>query len=125
FREGNLEKAQKYIEAAWNLEQNRVIGEHLAEVYEKQGRKAANHQYALAHELTDSGGFGPALRRRDGNIVHPKPGQKTPVEELSEMRRARLGKLSTKQGSAEFFVLLVPGGRVEGVKFISGAEHIR
>jgi hypothetical protein len=41
------------------------------------------------------------------------------------MRRTKLGQLSTKQGSAEFFVLLAPGGRVEDIKFISGAEHIR
>jgi len=41
------------------------------------------------------------------------------------MRRTELGKVSTKQGSAEFFVLLAPGGTVEDVKFISGDENIR
>jgi tetratricopeptide (TPR) repeat protein len=127
FREGDIPKAQKYLEAAWNLEQNRVIGEHLAQVYEKQDKKAAaDHQYALAHELTDSGGFGPLpLRRRDGSSALPKPGQKSAVQEISEMRRTKLGKVSTKQGSAEFFVLLARGGTVEDVKFISGDGHIR
>ena len=126
FREGDIAKAQKYLEAAWNLEQTRVIGEHLAQVYEKQGKKAAaEHQHALAHELTDSGGLGPPPLGRDGSMVLPKPGQRNAVQELSEMRRTKLGQLSTKQGSAEFFVLLAPGGRVEDIKFISGAEHIR
>jgi len=126
FREGDLDKAQRYLEAAWNLEQNRVIGGHLADIYEKQGKKsAASHQKALAHELTDSGGFGPILQRRDGTPVPPAPGRQTAVEELSAMRRTKLGKLTTKSGSAEFFILLAPGGRVEDVKFISGDDHIR
>ena len=41
------------------------------------------------------------------------------------MRRTKLGKLSTHQGSAELFVLLAPGGKVEDIKFITGDENIR
>jgi len=120
FREGDIPKAQKYLEAAWNLEQNWLIGEHLAQVYGKQGKKAAaDHQYALARE------FEPVLGRPDGSFVHPKPVQNFAIQELLEMRRTKLGKVSAKQGRAEFFVCLGPGGRVEDVKFISGAEHIR
>jgi len=124
FREGDCAKAEKYLEAAWNLEQGELIGEHLAEAYEKQGKKeAASHQYMLVQGLPESGGSGVLLRRRDESLVPPK--HTTALEEVEEMRRTKLGKLSTKQGSAEFFVLLAPGGRVEDVKFISGAEHIR
>jgi hypothetical protein len=120
-----LASAQKYLEAAWNLYQDRVIGEHGAQVYEKQGKKqAADHQHALAQEFTDTGGFGPALQHREGLVI-PKPGEGSAVEELSEMRRTKLGKLSTKAGSAEFFVLLAPRGTVKDVKFISGGEVIR
>jgi tetratricopeptide (TPR) repeat protein len=107
FREGDFEKAQKYLEAAWNLEQDKDIGEHLAETYKrfaetykKQGNKAAaDHQESLARHLA--------------------------VEDLSRMRRTPLGKLSVKPGSAEFFVLLVNGGTVEEVNFISGDGQIR
>ena len=130
FREGDFGKAQKFLEAAWNLEQNRVIGEHLAETYEKQGEKAAaNHQHKLAGALSPSAGLGapPVLRHRDGHdtLVVPQSGQKLPFEEIQDMRRTKLGKLSSKPGSAEFFVLVVPGGRIEDVKFISGDEQIR
>ena len=53
FREGDFAKAQKFLEAAWNLDQNDVIGEHLAQTYEKQGNQAAaNHQHKLANELS-------------------------------------------------------------------------
>jgi tetratricopeptide (TPR) repeat protein len=107
FKEGDFAKAQKYLEAAWNLEQDKDIREHLeetykrlAETYVKQGNKpAADHQESLAHHLA--------------------------VEDLSQMRRTELGKLSGKPGSAEFFFLLASGGAVEEMKFISGDEHIR
>jgi tetratricopeptide (TPR) repeat protein len=126
FREGDLARAQRFLEAAWNLEQIQVIGEHLATIYEKEGKKAAaNHQRALAGELPQSGGSAPFLRRPNGSLALPQAGQKTPLEEVQDMRRTKLGRLSSKPGSAEFFVLLAPGGKVEDVKFISGAEQIR
>ena len=61
--------------------------------------------------------------RRDGSIVMAD--QKTPLEEVQDMRRTKLGKLAVKPGSAEFFVLLAPGGAVQDVKFVSGDEQIR
>jgi hypothetical protein len=126
FREGDLESAQRFLEAAWNLEQIEVIGEHLAKTYEKQGKKAAAaHQHALASGLPERGGSGAFLSRRDGSLALPQAGQKTPLEEVQDMRRTKLGRLSSKPGSAEFFVLLAPGGKVEDVKFISGDEQIR
>jgi hypothetical protein len=60
--------------------------------------------------------------RRDGSIVLAD--QKTPLEEVQDMRRTKLGKLPVKSGSAEFFVLLAPGGAVQDIKFISGDEQI-
>ncbi len=126
FRQGDADKAQRYVEAAWDLQQTRPIGEHLAQIYDKQGKKAAaKHQSDLTRELPDLGGVAPPLMRRNGSYVHAELGKVSAGEELSEMRRTKLGKLSTKQGSAEFFVLLAPGGTVEDVKFISGDECIR
>jgi tetratricopeptide (TPR) repeat protein len=129
FRQGDPEKAQRYIEAAWNLKQNRAIGEHLAQIYEQQGNKAAaDHQHTLAQVLPDSSdGLGqpPTLRHRDGSSNPPNPGEKTALGELLEMRRTKLGMLSTQASRAEFFVLLAPGGRVEDVGFIRGDARIR
>ncbi len=123
FREGDMARAQKYMEAAWNLYQDRVIGEHLAQVYEKQGKvAAAKHQYVLARGSPDLSAPPPSP---DERFAPPTAARMSAVEELSEMRRTDLGKVSKKQGSAEFFVLLAPGGKVEAVKFISGDENIR
>jgi tetratricopeptide (TPR) repeat protein len=123
FRQGDFPMAQKFIEAAWNLEQNSVIGGHLADIYDKQGKKAAaSHQHELAKGLPEFGGSAVQLMRRDGSIVLAD--QKTPLEEVQDMRRTKLGKLPVKSGSAEFFVLLAPGGAVQDIKFISGDEQI-
>jgi Tfp pilus assembly protein PilF len=127
FREGDFAKAQKFLEAAWNLEQDEDVGQHLAQTYENQGNKAAaRRQHILASALSPSAGLGapPVLRHRD---VHGTSGvqEKLPFEEVQDMRRTKLGRLSSKPGSAEFFVLVAPGGTIEDVKFISGAEQLR
>ena len=127
YRKAEYGEAQKYIEAAWNLEQDRVNGEHLAQVYEKLGKSsAAVHQHALARELTDSGGFAPARTDSAGRFIAPRLTHRgTELEELSQMRRTPLGKLSTQTGSAEFFLLLATGGTVADVKFVSGDERFQ
>lgn len=38
FRSGEVDRARKYTEAAWMLLQTAVTGEHLVEIYEKQGQ---------------------------------------------------------------------------------------
>jgi tetratricopeptide (TPR) repeat protein len=125
FREGDFSKAQKYLEASWNLEQSQVVGEHLAQIYEKQGKQAAaSHQNALADRSTGGDDSAPPVTRR-GGYVPSDTGKESVAEELSKLRRTELGKVSTLEGSAEFFVLIAPGGKVEDVKFISGTEQIR
>ena len=41
------------------------------------------------------------------------------------MRRVKLGKLSAKTGSAEFWLLFGAGSKLERAKFISGEEALR
>src|ERR1700738_2387075 len=50
FRMGDVASAERYLEAAWTLMQSEVIGEHLAEDYEKLGKNVqAWHTYLLAY----------------------------------------------------------------------------
>jgi tetratricopeptide (TPR) repeat protein len=117
YQEAQIDKAQKYLEASWNLNQVASVGDHLADVYDKQGKKAlAARVRALAGYLGQSG------RVRD---YHYNPNALAPGDELSEMRRKNLGKLTAPSGSAEFFVLLVKGGDVGEVQFASGKESFR
>ena len=39
FARGNMDKAQKYVRSAWVLGQHGEVGDHLAQIYQKMGRK--------------------------------------------------------------------------------------
>lgn len=147
FRLGDLDDAETYITAAWNLSQHSRVADHLGQIYEKQGKKqAAIRAYAWA--LAAGGGdirqrlprnmiptlnlFTPDIkdtRERLLMLVGSKSRLDTVVRdassELSQMRTVKLKTIVPKFVTAEFFVLLAPGPKVEEVKFISGAEELR
>jgi tetratricopeptide (TPR) repeat protein/transglutaminase-like putative cysteine protease len=131
FGEGNLDKAGKYVGAAWQLGQHGEVGDHLGQIYEKQGKKdLALRTYALS--LT---GLRPIPETRDrlsslagGNVKADATTAKY-KDELQQVRTIDLGKVAKETGSAEFFVLLSRGkgtdATVEAVKFASGDEKLK
>jgi tetratricopeptide (TPR) repeat protein/transglutaminase-like putative cysteine protease len=49
FQDGDTSRAESFVRAAWLLGQHPVVGEHLGEIYEKEGKsKEAAHVYELA-----------------------------------------------------------------------------
>jgi tetratricopeptide (TPR) repeat protein len=49
FQSGGANRAETFVRAAWLLGQDAIVGEHLGEIYEKQGKsKEAAHVYELA-----------------------------------------------------------------------------
>jgi tetratricopeptide (TPR) repeat protein/transglutaminase-like putative cysteine protease len=128
FTEGNLNKAEKYISAAWDLGQHGEVGDHLGQIYEKGGDKErARQTYTLA-----LGGLRPIPETRDRlAALTPKNGDSSSAAStasLQELRTIHLGK-SRETGNAEFFVLISGGSTakavVESVKFISGDEKLK
>lgn len=133
FKKGNLDLAEKYLMAAWQVEQYSEVGHHLGEVSEKRGKKEeALHWYALA-----AGGVREVPEALE-NLTRLAGSEKLELrlskakEELIESRTVALGPLlkDEKKGlQAEFFVVLIPGAagkaKVEGVKFIRGSEKLR
>jgi tetratricopeptide (TPR) repeat protein len=128
FSNGNLEKAEKYVAAAWALGQHGEVGDHLGQIYEKSGDKTrAMQTYALSLE-----GLRPIPETRDrlaaltGKSSDSSSTQ--PKTSLQELRTIHLGK-AKDTGNADFFVLFSGGGgakaTVEGVKFISGDEKLK
>lgn len=49
FQNGDTNRSESFVRAAWLLGQHGIVGEHLGEIYEKEGKKkAAAHMYELA-----------------------------------------------------------------------------
>ena len=140
FRSGELTVAEKYLHSAWVLDQAAVTGDHLGQLYEREGKKKeAAHMYELAYAVDNtlsglserylnltgndiSDSAAPRLIRRGAKITSETVWA---GEELSHVRTLKVERITTKTVSAEFFVLLSPGPKVDGVKFIRGAEELK
>lgn len=130
FAEGNLDKAEKYVNAAWSLGQHGEVGDHLGQIYEKKGEKEkAIHTYALSLS-----GLRPPPETR-GRLAHLLGGDdkvdaavKKYHDELQANRTLKVSGKPAFTGNAESFVLLGEGSggaSVDGVKFVSGEEKLR
>lgn len=134
FQSGNMEQAEKFVRAAWLLGQQGEVGDHLGQIYEKQGRKQeAIRVYAQAMAATrpvpETRGRLAALAGSEDKVAGLK--QKGGAE-LSAMRAIQLGKpLNATESKeivkADFFVVFSPasGVKAKEVKFIRGNEQVR
>jgi tetratricopeptide (TPR) repeat protein len=130
YAEGNLDKAERYVSAAWSLGHHGEVGDHLGQIYEKRGDKEkAIRTYALALSgLRPT----PETRGRLGSLLGGQD-KVDPVvtmhrDELQEMCTTKLKEPPLLTGSAEFWVLLGAannGASVDKVKFVSGEEKLR
>ncbi len=129
FKENHLASAEEYIAAAWMVDDDAAIGDHLGQIYEKEGRKKeAVHAYALAllcpHPLPETRGRLAALigeKKVDAAIAAARP-------ELAARRDVKIANPKKIAAAAEYWVLLTPGAspgssRVEDAKFISLGEN--
>jgi tetratricopeptide (TPR) repeat protein len=130
FAEGDLSKAEKYVGAAWGLGHHGEVGDHLGQIYEKQGAKdRALRTYALSmngirpipETRTRLASLAGGDAKADAAIAHSK-------EELQHLSTVDLGK-AAQTGNADFFILLSGGAgttaKVDAVKFVSGDEKLK
>ena len=130
FARGEYAKAEKYVAAAWVVDQRGEIGDHMGQIYEKLGRKDdAIRTYAMAMSALRPV---PETRSRLAALIGGDAKVAATIEkyrgDLQETRTIKLGKVAKETGSAEFFVMLIPGSggaSVEGVKFVSGEEKLK
>ncbi len=133
FQKGDLDMAEKYITAAWTMEQHSEVGYHLGQIAEKRGKnQEAIRLYALAaianrlvpeaRESLDR----LAGKDRSEALITKARGDSTTVNTV------QLGSLlpdikATIEG--EFYVVFVPGAsrnaQVNEVKFIHGDEKLK
>lgn len=131
FRSGNLDEAQKYVEAAWNLAQYAIVADHLGQVYEAQHRVRAAiqaYQWALAASPTRmSHNDMPETRKRLARLKSTSGLPATPdaTEYLGKMRATHLQRIVPGSATADFFLLISEGPKVEDVKFVSGDPKLK
>ncbi len=130
FADGNLDKAEKYVQAAWQLGQHTSEADHLGQIYEKRGEKEkAMHYYVLAMNArrpdAETRGRLAALAGEDMVDAMVEKAQSEPTE----LRTVKLGNTPKQVGQAEFFILFANGSHsevsVEDVKFARGDANMK
>ncbi len=133
FEKGDMQEAERYISAAWRLDQHGEVADHLARIYEKLGDKdRAAHTFALALAAPHSV---PETRARLILLLGGNAGiadlVKKAAPELASMRSFELKGLLKEDANADFLILLSPAGsdggsvKVDAAKFVSGSESLR
>lgn len=143
FRSGDLTSAEKYLEAAWLLWQHALIGEHLAEVYEREGKKQQATRICrmalAAPGIEDNPGtqekLEAALRRFGGAEVESVATNRKSFPllssggiELSELRAVKVplqAELRRESKSATFAIAIENGQKTVQAKFVTGANELR
>ncbi|HEY5174967.1 MAG TPA: DUF3857 domain-containing protein [Terriglobales bacterium] len=123
FKRGDLDLAEQYLAAAWQANGSGTIGEHLGEIYEKQGKR----EQAIRAYLFSLGGDSPSDSARARlSALGVSKGVDDKVEEARrELQRQRTTPLKASgKGRAEFFLLISPA-KVEQVKFIKGNDGLK
>ncbi len=143
FRAGDFPGAEKYLQAAWEIVQGAVIGEHLVETYEKLGKKekaAAICNMALSSYLPGD----PATHEKlSGEMTHLRPfltntsglsGASRSAHSvdggvaLSDMRDLQVPfrtKLQANFVTGNFLISVSNGRKSNDAVFLSGAEELR
>jgi tetratricopeptide (TPR) repeat protein len=125
YKMGNLALAESYLNSAWQVRQDGVVGDHLGQVYEKQQKLAAALQmYSLALEANPRLTETQERMRKLAKV--PLPAHRvSPGEELSRMRTIKLPRVIKDTANADFNVLVAPSGKVEKAAFFRGSELLR
>ncbi len=124
FKRGNLDLAEQYINASWQASGSGNIGEHLGEIYEKQGKR----ELAIRTYLLSLAADPPSDNARSQLEALGTAGKgiDQQVEEARrELQRQHTTPLKASgKGTADFFLLISPA-KVEQVKFIKGNEGLK
>lgn len=133
FQRGELDAAERYLKAAWLLQQHSEVGHHMGMIAEKRGNKAeAIRLYAQAMvadrvvpEARES-----LLKLTSADSVEKL--METAKKELPGYSKLDVGPLLPnlkEKAEAEFYFVLAPdaarNAQVVEVKFIKGAESLK
>jgi tetratricopeptide (TPR) repeat protein len=133
FQRGDLDAAEKYLKAAWVLQQHSEVGHHVGAVAEKRGNKQEAIRLYAQGAVADR--VVPEARESLLKLTSADSMEKllaTARTELPSYNRFDLGRLVPnlkEPADAEFFIVIAPDAsrkaQVVDVKFIKGAESLK
>ena len=133
FQKGDIDSAEKYIKAAWTLQQHGDVGHHLGMIAEKRGKK----EEAIRLYAQSAAAFTTVPEARAGLVRLAAPNAigsllQTAKQELRDYNTFALGHLVRNLNThveAEFYLVFAPdsarNSQVIDVKFIKGSESLK
>jgi tetratricopeptide (TPR) repeat protein/transglutaminase-like putative cysteine protease len=124
FADGNLDKAEKYVLASWQLSQSSDAADHLGQIYEKRGAKEqALHYYALAIHARRPA---PETRTRLGALAGGDDKVDAIVDksrgELIDQRTFKIGTATRQEGEGGFLSFAI---QRQGVGDVGRGSEVR
>jgi tetratricopeptide (TPR) repeat protein len=125
FQEGNVDAAEKYIEASWNLTQHGEVADHLGQIWEKRGDKA-KAAAAYAEALAVVPPYHEARADLD-RLVPDKVKSREMVDKARQQamdeRTIKLNHKAKQNLSAEFDITFTAGTPSPDIAFVSGSDQ--
>jgi tetratricopeptide (TPR) repeat protein len=133
FQKGDLDTAEKYIRAAWTLQQHGDVGYHVGVISEKRGKK----EDAIRYYAQGTAAFRSAPEAREGltrlaGAATIDKFLETAKKDLLDYNVISMGQLVpnlTAPIQAEFYVVFAPdaarNSQVVDVKFIKGVDSLK
>ena len=133
FQKGDLDAAERYLRAAWILQQHSEVGHHVGMVAEKRGKK--HEAIRLYAEGVVAERVMPEARESLLKLISADAVEtvlETARKELPLYNRLELGALMPDlkaPAEAEFFVVIAPdssrNAQIVDVKFIKGVDSLK
>ena len=133
YQKGDLDAAEKYLKAAWALQQHSEVGHHVGAVAEKRGNKQEAIRLYAQGAVADR--VMPEAREGLLKLTAPDTVEKLLAaarKELPSYNKFDLGQLVPnlkEPAEAEFFIVVTPdtsrNAQVVDVKFIKGADSLK
>ena len=133
FQTGDIESAEKYAGASWQLLQDPAVGEHLVEIYERQGkRRQAALICAMAQAAYGRGEVREKLAEDMERLKPYLPAKSRTASDgamaLSEMRMMHVTfqtKLSDKSRWMNVIIAMTAGEKRARIAYVSGAAELQ
>jgi tetratricopeptide (TPR) repeat protein len=125
FKQAKYPDAERYVRSAWLMRQDNLVGDHLRQIYEKEGKlDEARHMKELATVAHPGPSVQPSKRgistsTLSGQQVADSEQRDKHVQELQNLRTVEISGLPKKAAAAQFWLIFTPQG-VEEVKMITG-----